>query len=130
MAQRLTDEVNELFYNSRTPISREELREHTTLHFTPYRESEMFIGARTPSERGSVDITVELSDWSMSERQQRKIARRLTAVLAELFSVDPKDIEGINIRFHPYPPTDFGVGGILLSDRVPLVGRIMKRIFG
>ena len=81
IAQRLTDEVTDLFYNPRTPVSREELRERTTVHFIPYRENEIFIGARTPQERGGVDVTVELSDWSMSEQQQRKVARRLTAVL-------------------------------------------------
>ena len=36
--------------------------------------SEYGIGGRTPQDG-------ELSDWSMSERQQRKVARRLTAFL-------------------------------------------------
>jgi phenylpyruvate tautomerase PptA (4-oxalocrotonate tautomerase family) len=88
----------------------------------------MFIGSRTPRERDGVDVTVELSDWSMSEGQQRKIARRLTLVLAELFEVKPENFDGINIRFHPYPPKDFAVGGRLLSDIVPLIGRVLKRL--
>jgi hypothetical protein len=48
IAQHLTDEINDLFYTPRAPVSREELRERTTVHFTPYSENEMFIGARTP----------------------------------------------------------------------------------
>ncbi len=87
----------------------------------------MFIGARTPGERDGVDVTVEVSDWNMSEGQQRKVARRLTEVLAELFKIKPANFDGINIRFHPYPPKDFAVGGRLLSDMTPLIGQVAKR---
>jgi len=98
------------------------------VHFTAYRENELFIGARTPEERNAIDLTVEVSDWNMSVRQQRRIAQNLTPLLAELFDVPGAGLDGINIRFHPYPPTDFAVGGRLLSDIVPLIGRLMKRL--
>lgn len=63
----------------------------------------------------------------MSVKQQRRIAQRLTPVLAELFDVPPAGLDRINIRFNPYQPTDFAVDGRLLSDVVPLIGRVMKR---
>jgi hypothetical protein len=126
----LTETINELFYQPRGRTTREELRERTTVHFIPYGNRELFIGGRTPAERGRVDITVEISDWGMSVRQQKKVARLLTPVLAELFDVSPEDRDGINLRFHSYPPTDFAVGGRLLSEIVPLIGQLMKRTFG
>jgi phenylpyruvate tautomerase PptA (4-oxalocrotonate tautomerase family) len=130
MAERLTDAINDLFVNPRARLTREELRERTTVHFVPYTGTDLFIGGRTPQERGRPDITVELSDWSMTMRQQRRIARTLTPLLAELFNFAPGAIDGITIRFHPYPPRDFAVGGRLLSDLIPRIGRIMKRLFG
>lgn len=130
IAERLTGAVNDLFFNPRARLTREELRERTTVHFTAYRENELFIGARTPEERNAIDLTVELSDWSMSVKQQRRIAQHLTPLLAELFHIPRAGLDGINIRFHPYPPTDFAVGGRLLSDVVPLIGRVMKRFAG
>ena len=129
IAARLTDAVNEIFYNPRARLTREELRERTTVHFASYRDGEIFIGGRTPQERGAIDLTVELSDWNMSARRQRKAARELTPLLAELFAIPPSQRDNINIRFHPYPPTDFAVGGRLLSDIVPFFGRLMKRLF-
>jgi len=129
IATRLTDAVNDLFFNPRARLTREELRERTTIHFAPYREADLFIGGRTPQERGEIDLTVELSDWSMSARRQRKVARALTPLLGELFSIPPERKDGISIRFHPYPPTDFAVGGRLLSEIVPLTGRLMKQLF-
>ncbi len=128
IAEQLTAAVNDLFFNPRARLTREELRERTTVHFVAYRENELFIGARTPEERNAIDLTVELSDWSMSVKQQRRIAQRLTPLLAELFNIPPTRLDGVNIRFHPYPPTDFAVGGRLLSDIVPLIGRMMKRL--
>lgn len=130
IATRLTKVVNDLFYQPRGPTTREELRERTTIHFTPYAEADLFIGGRTPTERGAADLTVELSDWGMSVRQRRRVARVLTPILADLFCLPPEGVEGINIRFHPYPTTDFAVGGRLLSDFVPRVGRLAKRLFG
>ncbi len=127
IAEQLTGAVNDLFFNPRARLTREELRERTTVHFAAYRENELFIGARTPEERNAIDLTVELSDWSMSVKHQRRIAKRLTPLLAELFHIPPAELDGINIRFHPYPPTDFAVGGRLLSDIVPLIGRLVKR---
>jgi hypothetical protein len=35
-----------------------------------------------------------------------------------------------NVRFHSYPPTDFAVGGRLLSARLPRVARLAKRLLG
>ena len=130
IAERLTQAVNDLFYNPRARLSRDELRQRTTVHFVPYAEHELFIGGQTPTQRGARDITAELSDWSMSVRQQRRIARALTSVLADVFGVDPAQLDNVNIRFHAYPPTDFSVGGQLLADRVPLIGRLMKRLLG
>ena len=130
VAGRLTDAINDLFYNPRGRLTREELRERTTVHFATYGDQEIFIGGRTPAQRGAVDITVELSDWYMTVRQQRKIARELTPVLAELFQVPPENMSDVNIRFHPYPPTDFAVGGKLLADLIPRIGQIAKRLFG
>lgn len=126
IAERLTRAINDLFFDARAHLTREQLRERTTVHFVAYRENELFIGGRTPEERNAIDLTVELSDWSMSVKQQRRIAQSVTPLLAELFDIPPAGLDGINIRFHPYPPTDFAVGGRLLSDIVPLIGRLMK----
>ena len=130
IANRLTDAINDLFYRPRAPMSREAPRERTTVHFVPYRDSEIFIGGRTPAARGAADITAELSDWSMSVRQQRRVARELTPALAEAFHVPADALDNVNIRFHSYPPTDFAVGGRLLSDLVPRIGRLFKRVAG
>ena len=37
IAVQLTDEINQLFFNPRGGPSKEELRERTTVHFTPYK---------------------------------------------------------------------------------------------
>jgi hypothetical protein len=39
-------------------------------------------------------------------------------------------LDSVNVRFHSYPPTDFAVGGRLLSARVPRVVRLAKRLLG
>ena len=130
IAAQLTQKINELFFNPRGGPSQEELRERTTVHFTSYSDADLFIGGRTQKERGTPDVTVELSDWSMSVKQQRKIAKTLTPRLAELFSVAAEDSDAINIRFHSYPPSDFAVGGELLSDKVPFIGRTLKKLAG
>jgi len=129
IANRLTETINDLFYNSRGRVSREELRSHTTVHFIPFADGEFFIGGKAISGKATTDITVELSDWSMSTQKQRKVALTLTPVLAELFSVPATKLDEINIRFHSYPPTDFSVGGQLLSDRIPRIGQLAKRFF-
>lgn len=85
----------------------------------------MFIGGR-PADSSRADVTVELSDWHMSTRQQRKATAALTPVLVRLFGAEP---DSVSIRFHSYPPTDFAVGGRLLSDRIPAAGRFAKRLF-
>jgi phenylpyruvate tautomerase PptA (4-oxalocrotonate tautomerase family) len=127
VARRLTEAVNDIFWNPRSGLTRDELRERTTVHFLPYGEDTLFIGGRTPAERAVPDITVELSDWSMPVRMQRRIAREFTPVLAQLFNITTADLDNINIRFHSYPPTDFAVGGKLLSDIIPAAGRVLKR---
>lgn len=63
----------------------------------------------------------------MSVRRQARVAARLTALLVEMFGAEP---DAVNIRFHPYPPTEFAVGGILLSRRIPRPARWAKRILG
>ena len=128
IAERLTAEINNLFFNPNARLSREELRQRTTIHFVPYDDNELFIGGQTIADRQTVDITAELSDWSMSDRQKRKVAKGLTPVLAELFHVPASEIDNINIRFHSYPPTDFSVGGKLLADIIPLIGRLAKKL--
>ncbi len=126
VALRLTDEIVGLFFEPRAGLTELEVRARTTVQFMPYQEHELFIGGATPAERGTPDLTAELSDWSMSVKKQRRVAAILTPVLAELFGVT--DHDSVNIRFHSYPPTDFSVGGTLLSDRVPFMGRLVKRI--
>ena len=126
IAQRLTLEIVRLFWESKSGQTEQTVRDHTTVHFVPFEDGELFIGGQTPLERGALDITAELSDWSMSVKKQRRIALALTPVLAEVFGV--ADVGGVNLRFHSYPPTDFSVGGVLLSDRVPRVGQIMKKL--
>jgi phenylpyruvate tautomerase PptA (4-oxalocrotonate tautomerase family) len=126
IAKRLTDEIVRLFWEPKSGQSEDTVRSHTTVHFVPFTEGEVFIGGQTPTERGVMDITAELSDWSMSVKKQRRVAQELTPVLAEVFKAS--DLEGVNVRFHSYPPTDFSVGGALLSDRVPRVGQVMKKI--
>jgi phenylpyruvate tautomerase PptA (4-oxalocrotonate tautomerase family) len=126
IATRLTNEIVSLFFNPRANQTEAEVRSHTSVHFLPYHGDELFIGGLTPSERGLPDLTVELSDWSMSVQKQRRVANALTPVLAEVFGMP--DLNEINIRFHSYPPTDFSVGGKLLSDRIPAMGRFMKKL--
>lgn len=130
IATALTASINDLFFNPEARMSREELSERTTVHFAPYTDGYLFVGGRTPAQRNAVDLTVELSDWNMSVRQQRKVALGITPVLARLFNVPPEAVDGINIRFHSYPPTDFAVGGRLLADMVPRIGQLAKRFLG
>ncbi|MGG6270667.1 hypothetical protein ACQ4M3_38905 [Leptolyngbya sp. AN03gr2] len=130
IAEALTVAINDLFYNPKGRFTREELRDRTTIHFFPYSEGDVFIGGRTPSDRGQPDVTIELSDWGMSVRQQRKVAVQLTPQIAKLFAIDERDFDAINIRFHSYPPTDFALGGRLLSDVIPKIAQVMKRMFG
>ena len=59
-------------------------------------------------------------------KQQRRVAKHRMPLPAELFDVPAAGLDGINIRLHPYPPTRFAVGGRLLSDTVPLIGRLMR----
>jgi len=130
VAVRLTQALNDLLFDPRSRLTREELRERTTVHFVPYAPGELFIGGGTPEARGSLDVTMELSDWGMSARQRRRLARGLTPLLAELFAVPRAGWDGINIRFHSYHPSEFAVGGRLLSELVPPIGRLMRRLAG
>lgn len=125
IAETLTTTLVELFTPPRGP-SREDVRARTTVHFACYQAAELFVGGSAAEPDGS-DITAELSDWSMSTRQQRRVAAELTPLLVRLFNADP---DSVNIRFHSYPPTNFAVGGRLLSDRIPTLARLAKRIIG
>ncbi len=127
IARMLTDEVVRLNINPHVPV--DQLREHCTVHFTPYEPDGMAIGGVLMKDRPIADVTVEYSDWSLSTRKKRQITRSLTKILAQLFQMEHQ-LDGVNIRFHPYPPTNFAVGGRLLSERIPWVGRFMKRIRG
>jgi hypothetical protein len=51
VAERLTAAINDLFFNPRAPLTREELRQRTTVHFAVYGVDELFIAGRTPVER-------------------------------------------------------------------------------
>lgn len=130
IAGQLTEAVNLLFFSPRGGPTREELRERTTVHFTEYGKDDLYIGGRSVGERGVTDLTVELSDWNMSVRQQRRVARHLTPLLARLFGLEGEDLGNVNLRFHSYPPTAFAVGGRLLADRVPWIGQAMKKLLG
>ena len=130
IAAELTQSVNDLFYNPRGRVTQEELKERTTVHFVPYSEGELFVGGTPPAQRGHADVTLELSDWYMSIKQQRKVATQMTPLIARLFDIPATKTNNINFRFHAYPPTDFAVGGRLLSDLIPLAGQLAKRFFG
>ena len=119
----LTDAVVELFTASRGP-SAEEIRQRTTIHFAPYAEAELFIGAQAVQPE-LPDVTVELSDWYLNTPHQRRVAAALTPILVSVFG---STRDSTNIRFHSYPPSAFAVGGQLLSDRIPRIGRLAKRI--
>ena len=126
VARALTDAVVELFTPRRGPVTATDIRARTTVHFVSYQENELFIGG-TAAGWEQPDITVEVSDWSMSTRHQARVAARLTPLLVTLFGTDPG---AVNLRFHSYPPSDFAVGGILLSARVPRIARAAKRLGG
>ena len=125
VARRLTEAVVELFTPARGP-SAEEVRSRTSVHFTSYGAEELFVGGRGAGTEAP-DVTVELSDWSMSVRRQARAAAELTPLLVTLYGARPGDV---NLRFHSYPPSDLAVGGELLSRRVPRAGRLAKRLLG
>ena len=129
-AERLTEEIGVLFFNPHGGPSREELRERTTVHFLSYEPDTLFIGGRTPEQRRTPDVTLELSDWWVGTRLQRRAAARLTPLLASIFGVPQTQLESVNVRFHPYPPQDFAVGGRLLSDLVPKAAQLLKKLLG
>lgn len=128
IASELTEQVVRLMTpkNGRGPKP-EELREHCTVHCTPYEPTSMTIGGKLMRDRAEQDVTLEFSDWGLGPRLQRRLARELTPVLAKLFGIEAQ-LDHVNIRFHPYPPSDFAVGGRLLSDLIPAIGRLMKRL--
>lgn len=125
VAEELTAAVVELFTPPRGP-SATDIRARSTVHFATYGPDELFIGGHAATV-AYPDVTVEVSDWSMSVRQQVKTAARLTPLLVRLFDAEP---DAVNLRFHSYPPTDFAVGGLLLSTRVPRIARWAKRALG
>lgn len=132
--QIIAHELTETVVRAMTPknergLTASELRERCTVHFTPYEPTTMAIGGKLMSDRGDGDVTMEFSDWGMGPRLQRRLARELTPVLTKLFGMEAAP-DHVNIRFHPYPPTDFAVGGKLLSELIPAIGRVMKRVAG
>ena len=125
IAGELTDLLVDLFTPPRGP-SQQEIRSRSTVHFTSYHPDEVFVGGRAAGP-DRPDVTAEISDWSMSRRQQARVAARLTPVLSSLFDAES---DAVNVRFHSYPPSDFAVGGTLLSKRVPRAARLAKRLLG
>src|SRR6476646_10026896 len=86
VAARLTDAVVELFTPPRGP-SADDIRSRTTVHFTSYSSDELFVGGR--AARGEdPDVTVELSDWLMSTRQQSRAAAALSPLVGELYGAN------------------------------------------
>lgn len=126
IARELTEAVVQLL-TPRNGLTPQELRERCTVHFTPYEPMMMAIGGTLMRDRIGKDITMELSDWGMTKRMQRRLARELAPLLARLFGMEDH-LDHVNIRFHPYPPTDFAVGGRLLADLIPKIGQLMKRL--
>lgn len=108
IAEELTIAVVELFTPPRGP-SAADIRARTTVHFTSYGADELFVAGCAAIDQRP-DVTIELSDWSMSTRQQARVAAVLTPRLVQLFDTEP---DAVNLRFHSYPPTDFAVGGVL-----------------
>lgn len=72
IAESLTATIVELFTAPRGP-SADDIRARTTVHFVSYHEAELFVGGRA-ANAGAPDVTVEISDWSSSTRQQRRVA--------------------------------------------------------
>ena len=111
IARELTEEVVRLMTPSNgRGLSASELRERCTVHFTPYEPDAFAIGGRMMTERAEREVTMEFSDWGLNERRQRRLAHELTPLLARLFDLEGR-AEHVNIRFHPYAPTDFAVAG-------------------
>ncbi len=79
VAEELTAVVVELFTPPRGP-SADDIRARTTVHFATYGPDQLFVGGRAATTEDP-DVTVELSDWSMSTRRQARVAARLTPVL-------------------------------------------------
>jgi phenylpyruvate tautomerase PptA (4-oxalocrotonate tautomerase family) len=90
IADALTDAVVELFTPPRGP-SADDIRARTTVHYTSYDANELFVGGR-PATTETPDVTVELSDWSMSTRQKRRVTARLTPLLVLLFAAQPSAV--------------------------------------
>ena len=123
VAGELIDLLVELFTPPRGP-SPQEIRSRSTVHFTSYDPDELFVGDRAAGP-DQPDVTAEISDWSMSRRPQARVAARLTPVLSSLVDAET---DAVNVRFHSYPPSEFAVGGTLLSHRVPAAARFAKRL--
>jgi phenylpyruvate tautomerase PptA (4-oxalocrotonate tautomerase family) len=127
IAATLTNAVVQL--NATRSVSANDLRERCTVHFTPYAPDGLAIGGRLMRDRPEPDVTMEYSDWSISMRRRRRLAAALTPLLAQFFGLS-NQLDHVNIRFHPYRPSDFAVGGTLLSDLIPRIGQWAKRMSG
>jgi phenylpyruvate tautomerase PptA (4-oxalocrotonate tautomerase family) len=128
--RRLAVELTDLVVRLLTPPpgrgrpTAEDMPARTTVHFTPYDPDGLAIGGTMMADSGGRDVTVEFSDWGLSLRRQKVIARELTDVLARLLDVE--DTDAVNVRFHRYRPRDFAVGGVLLARRIPVAARVAK----
>jgi phenylpyruvate tautomerase PptA (4-oxalocrotonate tautomerase family) len=96
IAAELTDLLVDLFTPQRGP-SQEEMRSRSTVHFTSYNPDELFVGGRAAGP-DQPDVTAEISDWSMSRRQQAQVAARPTPVLSSLFDAES---DAMNVRSTP-----------------------------
>jgi hypothetical protein len=128
IAERLTEEIVDLFLSPNGRITREQLREPRQYTSQAMGDAPLLLHGHTPIGKfhGQID-RISVGGRSASDDEFVFIVHQ-TPILAKLYEIPPDRLEGINLRFHPYPPTDFAVGGRLLSDLVPLIGRWMKAL--
>ena len=88
----------DLFTPPRGP-AQQKIRSRSTVHFTSYNTDEVFVGGRSAGP-DRPDVTAEISDWSMSRRQQARVDASLTPVLSSLFDAES---DAVNVRFHSLP---------------------------
>jgi phenylpyruvate tautomerase PptA (4-oxalocrotonate tautomerase family) len=122
LARDLTEAVVQLLQRPLGPYaSAEELRRHSTIQFAPYQPGTITVGG----EREHQLVVLEYSDWGLNLRRQRRLARELTPLIARFFDGQTDQVE---IRFHHYQPSDRAIGGELLVDKIPWIGRMVKKL--
>lgn len=131
--QRIARELTELVVNLMTPangrgLSKEEMRSRCTVHFMPWNGDDFAIGGVLMSEKHESDFTLEFSDWGLNRRKERRLARQITLLLAKILELETSSLDQLNIKFNPYPPHEFFVAGKSLAERIPLIGRVIKKI--